>query len=188
MSSLIRDLQRAFVLTLAVAASSTLSAATERNDSSVFRAKAVAIEYPPFLSPDLPGFGRSFVVLQQLLQQHCCWQFDPVFLPPPRLLKYTRHNDDWLFSFMPVPAGRTDVMSMSLQSGYIKSGFFRLRKDSPFIWQDLERFSGKRVVLMRALTESNTEKRLVSAGMTVMTVNHVRQGLHMLATGRADFV
>ena len=69
MSSLIRDLQRAFVLTLAVAASSTLSAATERNDSSVFRAKAVAIEYPPFLSPDLPGFGRSFVVLQQLLQQ-----------------------------------------------------------------------------------------------------------------------
>jgi len=158
------------------------------DDPALLQVNVVCTEYPPFLSASSPGKGRSFMRLESLLQKNNRWKFHPVFLPPPRIHNYINNSQDWLFSFIPVSVPAQDVKAIVIADDFLESGFFRLQAPTPFIWLNLQQYRGKRVVIIRSLTEDDTESRLIDAGMTVITVNHVRQGLRMLFSGRADFV
>lgn len=177
-SSMIRFISRAIFILFV----STLC----RAESPII-AKVISIEYPPYTTSELPGGGISVDVLRSLLEPHG-WTLEVEFLPPARAAFDVADPGDWLLSFFPPREGYSHVRTLVLKDADILFGLFRMHKPGPFRWQSLDDLAGSTLVSTRTLTGSQVIQPFISAGIDVESVNTLDQGLHMLLSGRADYV
>lgn len=146
----------------------------------------VAIEYPPFVSQELPGSGVSFVLLNRLLAPHG-WYAEGDFLPPARAAQRVQEADSWVLSFFPAPS-RPDVTVVKLGEADIRYSLFRRREKAPFRWQSLNELQGRSVVMHRQSADSADAHAFREAGMEVVFVNELEQAVQMVLSGRADYL
>ena len=147
----------------------------------------VAMEYPPYTSAHMPGQGLTFIALRKQLQ-HSGWRINPVFLPPARAVRQLFNDRDWLLSIYAPDRQTSDVDVIPLPGARFAYSLFRRRAASDFRWQSLKDLSGHSLTMTRALNDSDEVRRYRQAGLTVLFVDNIRQGLQMLLSGRTDFL
>lgn len=146
----------------------------------------IAIEYPPYTSEQLEGFGLSFVALKRQLAP-LALQMEPVFLPPPRAGKEIT-SGDWCFSFYPPPNSLGSHQQIMLDKKPIMLSFFRKSQQKTFSWGSLAELAGLRVALLRSYNKGGIHQELKHAGLAIFEVNDLSQGFALLAKDRVDLV
>lgn len=150
-------------------------------------ANVIAIEYPPFVAQADEGYGISGQLLQQQLAS-AGWTAKVKFYPPARALKETETNR-WLLSFYP-PLGVVSAPSVVLGSAKIHYGLYRKAQETAFTWESLTELKGKKVATIRSGTDTNNvdSVALTEAGVAMVYIDTIEQGVLMLKEGRVDFL
>ncbi|MCW8332389.1 transporter substrate-binding domain-containing protein [Vibrio paucivorans] len=154
-------------------------------ESNKDRYSVVAIDYPPFTSPDLEDGGIAFRLLKEKLSHVDSSMLIPIFLPPKRALQ-TLENPGWCMSFYPPPKSQRSQF-VSLSNQVVQLGLFRIKQTGVFSWQSLSEFSGQSVALIRTDLEGPFAKQFIQAGMEVMLVDNLEVGLELLLKQRVDY-
>ena len=148
----------------------------------------LAIEYPPYLMAAADDHGSSFSLLEKRLAGSG-WQVEAVFLPAARaVVQMAAADRHWLLSFMPPAAGEADVQRIVLSDDGLKSGLFRRRQPAAFRWQTLQDLAGHSVVSIRTNRGSELAAAMEQAGLRLMVVNNIEQGISLLLSGRVDYL
>lgn len=151
-----------------------------------FEALVIGLEYPPFVSMKVPGYGKAVRALRHRLPEN--WQIRMRMLPSARASTILRNSDDWLFSFFPPREGDTHIRKLIVQGDDIRYSLFRRREPGDFRWASLSELAGSTVASTRTLSDSPLKKMFTEAGMTFIPVNDIGQGLMMLVAGRTDYL
>ncbi|WP_430461432.1 hypothetical protein ACQUQU_01260 [Thalassolituus sp. LLYu03] len=159
----------------------------DENVTARYLAPVIAIEYPPFTTQDLEGDGVSLDVLRGLLADKG-WAFEVDFLPPVRAALDVAAPGNWLLSFFPPREGYPHIQKVILKDADILFGIFRHRKPEPFSWQSLDELRGHTLVTTRTLSNSPVLQPFVNAGLKLVLVNTLDQGVQMMVADRADYV
>ena len=179
-----KDLKRVHVrvilLFLLLASTNVLS------DSIAQPVPVIAIEYPPYTSELVDGFGISFAALKARLEP-LSLSFSPQFLPPPRAGKQIL-NGQWCLSFYPPTELKGSYKQVVLDKKPIILSFYRRYEEALFEWQSLHELAGKRVALLRTYSKAGIYRELKAAGLVIQEVNDLGQGFSLLAKKRVDFV
>lgn len=156
-------------------------AATEKQAVDV-----IAIDYPPYTSPDSPGYGSSFVLLTKYAQSHLRVSLKPKFLPPARANLLIKEKS-WCLSFYPPSEESTTARFVSLSANTVRLGLYRLTRAEPFQWQSLNELKGKMVALLRPKSMGKLQHSLIDAGLELVYVESVSQGLQLVLKQRVDY-
>ncbi|MCD8522873.1 MAG: hypothetical protein LRY66_16080 [Saccharospirillaceae bacterium] len=156
-------------------------------NDAVTRIQVLAIEYPPFTSSASAGNGVSFVMLNRILQSHG-WNAHAEFLPPARVPMVINQSGHWLASFFPPKTGSSHVEVVIVAPAAIRMGLFRQRKTGEFSWQALSELRDNTLATIRSDYSSAYVTPFVKAGMNMVFVDSIEQGIRMLAEGRVDYV
>lgn len=171
--------------------------------SSVVRAEGashllevVAIEYPPYTSEHLNGYGLAFESLNRVLgnaEKTGVFDVEPRFLPPARA-NLMISQGGWAASFYPPLESEPHYYRLVLDNKSIELGLFRIRvpraqDKSVAAWPLLSEMTGRVAVgrqadpatlgLMSAMKYSDIE---------LIAVDSLEQGFQLLAKGRVDYV
>jgi len=146
----------------------------------------ITIEYPPFTSNYINGYGINFELLDTYATHNFRTTFQPLFVPPARAQKLMRTND-WCISFYPPKPNDKNAKFQPLSDEVIKLGLYRLKSHTPFTWQSLSELNGKSVALLRPSKEGPIHQQLIDANMKLVFVETVEQGLSMLIHKRVDY-
>ena len=156
-------------------------------NDAVTRIQVLAIEYPPFTSSGSVADGLSFVRLNRILQPYG-WRAIAEFLPPARAPMEVNQTAAWLASFFPPKIGSPHVEVVIVAPAAIRMGLFRQRKSGGFSWQALSELRDSSLATIRSDSSSAYVTPFVKAGMNMVFVNSIEQGIQMLAEGRVDYV
>lgn len=170
----------------AISADDTIDNKEVMNDP-VTRIQVLAIEYPPFTSSGSVADGLSFVRLNRILQSHG-WNAHAEFLPPARVPMVINQSGHWLASFFPPKTGSSHVEVVIVAPAAIRMGLFRQRKTGEFSWQALSELRDNTLATIRSDYSSAYVTPFVKAGMNMVFVDSIEQGIRMLAEGRVDYV
>jgi len=146
----------------------------------------IAIEYPPFTSNYINGYGINFNLLEKFATYNFKTTFQPLFVPPARAQKLMQ-TDDWCLSFYPPKPNDKYAKFQPLSEEVVKLGLYRLKNHMPFEWQSLSELKGKSVALLRPSKQGPIHRQLINAQMKLIFVETVEQGLSMLLHGRVDY-
>ncbi|MBU2972107.1 hypothetical protein KO527_22475 [Pseudoalteromonas sp. C2R02] len=146
----------------------------------------ISIEYPPFTSNDINGYGINFKLLEKYATDNFKTPYQPLFVPPARAQKLMR-TSDWCISFYPPKPNDKYAKFLPLSDEVIKLGLYRLKNYKPFEWQQLSELKNKSVALLRPSKEGPIHQQLIEAKMKLVFVETVEQGLSMLIHKRVDY-
>lgn len=146
----------------------------------------IAVDYPPYTSPQLLGYGSNFSLLSQYAQSHLRVSLTPLFLPPARANRVI-NDGHWCMSFYPPRKDNKFARFVPLSDSIVKMGFYRLRKKDSFHWTDLKELSGKIVALLRPNVIGKMHQGFIDAGLQIVYVESVEQGLHLVLKNRVDY-
>ncbi|WP_157826702.1 hypothetical protein [Colwellia sp. 12G3] len=146
----------------------------------------IAVDYPPYTSLKLPGYGSSFSLLSQYAQSHFSVTPIPLFLPPARANRVIK-DGHWCLSFYPPKKDDKYARFVSLSDSIVKIGFYRLRKNERFKWAELKELKGKIVALLRPNVIGIMHQSFLDAGMQMVYVESIEQGLQLVLKNRVDY-
>lgn len=143
----------------------------------------LAVEYPPFTTEKAVNGGIVVSMLHRVYPERT---FIPQFVPPKRAVAILT-SGDWCLSLYPPPE---DVMaeSISLSENLVHIGLLRLRQANIFTWSDLAQLEGLTVALLRTDENGKFARQFSDAGLQLMYVETIEQGLHLVEKQRADLV
>jgi polar amino acid transport system substrate-binding protein len=171
------DIMR-FIILISLLINSHFSVAKEK-------VNVIAMEYPPFTSSNMENFGSNFVLLKKYAKQHFNLTVQPFFLPPARAhLEIQRNN--WCLSFFPPKPGSPNAKFVPLSKDKVALGLYRLHQNNDFTYQSLTELKG-RVAVLRSGTVSTESQRLQKAGLRLVYVESIKQGLDLLLIGRVQY-
>lgn len=147
--------------------------------------KVIAVEYPPFLTSDSETFGLSFAHLKPYAKTHFKTAYEPYFLPPGRA-QLIIEQGDWCVSFYPPHKTNENAKFVPLSPEHVKLGLYRLEQPTRFNYESLSELSGS-VAMLRSNTLGSTPKMLEDAGLELVHLEKIEQGIHMLLAGRVDY-
>jgi polar amino acid transport system substrate-binding protein len=142
----------------------------------------IAVEYPPFTTGQEDEGGLAFSILLQAFPNA---GFVPVILPPKRALVQLS-NGQWCYSFYPPPKG-VSTNKITLTKNEVVIGLVRLKQEVAFKWSSLSSFNGLTVAILRSDENSEFSRQFTEAGLNVVYVETVSQGLSLVSLKRADF-
>ena len=163
-----------------------LAASCHANSATMTEVEVIAVEFPPFTSINEPDNGLSFRQLNHYLKKHYQLSSTANFLPPARAQKVVNEGD-WCLSFYP-PKDKSLYQFIKLSDHKVKIGFYRRTESTPFVWTELTELAGKTVALLHYRSQGELQHTLVNAGLTLVSVESITQGLKMLEYGRVDLV
>ena len=144
----------------------------------------LALEYPPFLSKNMPSSGYAFELLESKLTGYSI-EPNPVIVPPARAQRMIR-TGRWCVSFYPPKQG-------PLSSNFFPLGetidvlLISVSEPESFSIQDEQKFEGRSVAVLRPEKHGTIHQKLITTGLRLVYVESIYQGLDMLQKGRVDF-
>lgn len=147
--------------------------------------KVIAIEYPPLLESQSKTFGSNFVLLKQYADTHFKVGYEPYFVPPRRA-QLLIERGDWCISFYPPSKQDKKAKFVSFSQEPIKLGLYRLSQDKEFNYTSLSELRGS-VAVLRSNALGPASKKLEDAGLKLVHLEKIEQGIHMLLAGRVDY-
>ncbi len=157
---------------------SLFATASQKDNISV-----IAVEYPPYTSEHMPDNGVTFKLLKDYSKQYFERDIQPVFLPPARAQAVMK-SGNWCLSFVP-PAESANVIPIS--DAEIILSFFRFKTEREFKWQSLSELKGQTVAMLRTLEQGEIAKKMTQAGMEIVRVDSLSQGMNMVLKKRVDY-
>ncbi|QIR15600.1 hypothetical protein [Shewanella aestuarii] len=146
----------------------------------------IAVEFPPFTTTHEPDNGINFVQLRDYFKEQYQLTIQPQILPSARA-QQTIAEGDWCLSFYP-PADPKAYSFIKLSPEKVNLGFYRVKQDAPFLWSDLTELKGQSVAVLRYRQKGMLHNLLTQAGLTIVPVSSIEQGLKMLSYERVDLV
>ena len=156
------------------------------NDVPASALQVMAMEYPPYTSAELPGNGHSFQALNKALTGSQ-WAIEPLFYPPARAATWLANHDNWLLSIFP-PASMDGVELIALPGERFPFSFFRLKQPGEFKWNNLSELAGRSVIMTRTPGSAKNLDGYRNAGLELIFVNNIEQGMKMLSNKLADYL
>lgn len=141
----------------------------------------IAIEYPPFTSEKENRGGIAFELLFHAYPDE---NFKVEILPPKRAFRRIS-NGQWCYSFYP-PVQGDEFQSILLSNQHIKIGLVRLKQNIDFEWTALSDLKKLKVALLRTGDNSLFARQFSKAGLTIIYVETVDQGVNLLRKKRVD--
>lgn len=142
----------------------------------------IAVEYPPFTTAQEDKGGLAFSILLQAFPKA---GFVPEILPPKRALAQLS-NGLWCYSFYPPPKG-VSTNKITLTTNEVVIGLVRIKQVEAFKWLSLSVFNGLTVAILRSDESSEFSRQFTEAGLNIVYVETVSQGLNLVRLKRADF-
>lgn len=146
----------------------------------------IAVEYPPYTSEHVEGYGSVVQLVSKYAEQNFSVDILPRFYPPARAQKLIAEGD-WCLSLYPPQKTNLGARFIPLSDETVALTLFRLKQSTPFKWEKLSELKGKSVAMLRSGTPSSTFSQLTDAGLTVVYVESVEQGLRLILKSRVDF-
>jgi len=146
----------------------------------------IAVNYPPYTSPSAGDYGSSFSLLTKYAQSHFRVPITPLFLPPARANRIIK-DGHWCLSFYPPSKDNKLSRFVPLSDDIVSIGFYRLKQQEGFHWSKLEELSGKVVALLRANKVGEMHQSFIDAGMQLVYVESIEQGLQLVLKNRVDY-
>ena len=146
----------------------------------------IAVNYPPYTSPNAADYGSSFSLLSKYAQSHFRVSITPLFLPPARANRVIK-DGGWCLSFYPPSNDNKLSRFVPLSDDIVSIGLYRLKKQDRFHWSKLEELSGKVVALLRSNVIGKMHQRFIDAGIELVYVESIEQGLQMVLKDRVDY-
>jgi len=146
----------------------------------------IAVDYPPYTSPTLPSYGSNFSLLSEYAKSHFRISIKPFFLPPARANRLIK-DGNWCISFYPPNENNKSARFVALSSDNVSIGFYRLQQQGQFKWQSLNELNGKMVALLRSNHIGKMHEHFINAGIQLVYVESVEQGLRQVLKGRVDY-
>ena len=147
--------------------------------------KVIAIEYPPFLTSQSKTFGSNFVMLKQYANTHFKIGYEPYFIPPGRA-QHLIDQGKWCISFYPPRKQNKKAKFVLLSPETVKLGLYRLKQHNEFNYNSLSELHGS-VAILRSNNLGAIPKTLEDAGLELVHLEKIEQGIHMLLAGRVDY-
>ncbi|WP_420337659.1 hypothetical protein [Roseibium sp.] len=146
----------------------------------------IAIDYPPFATPDREDGGTVFALLRKWVNdQNLPIIIRPEFLPPARAQNRIIQGN-WCASLFP-PRGDIEATFFKISETTIETGFLRLKNASEFAWESLDYFKGKQIAALRNRTREGLFKPFVDAGAVLTGIETIEQGVQLLLNNRVDY-
>jgi len=146
----------------------------------------IAVNYPPYTSPSAVDYGSSFSLLTKYAQSHFRVSLTPMFLPPARANRVIK-DGHWCLSFYPPSNDNKLSRFVPLSDDIVSIGFYRLKEQDRFYWSKLEELSGKMVALLRANKVGQMHQSFIDAGIQMVYVESIEQGLQLVLKARVDY-
>jgi polar amino acid transport system substrate-binding protein len=147
--------------------------------------KVIAVEYTPFSTTESETFGIVFDHLKPYAETHFKAPYEPYFLPPARA-QLVIEQGDWCVSFYPPHKTNENPKFVPLSPEHVKLGLYRLEQATRFNYESLSELSGS-VAMLRSNTLGSTPKMLEDAGLELVHLEKIEQGIHMLLAGRVNY-
>lgn len=147
----------------------------------------ISVEYPPYTSKDMEGFGDVTQLLSAYARENFIVGIKPRFLPTARADKVIQ-DGRWCLSTYPPKHQNPDARFVSLSSETVILTLIRLTKNEVFKWSDLSEYEGAYVAMLRTKKQTALQKQMIDAGLRVVYIGEPEQGLLMLLKQRVDFV
>lgn len=157
-----------------------LSAALSADD----KIKVISIEYPPFINANSDDFGTNFVLLKKYADSNFKVGYEPYFVPPARAQLLIELNQ-WCLSFYP-PKKPGAYRFVPLSDEKVRLGLYRREQPTPFNYTSLNELKGK-VAVLRSISLGKIYTELSNAGLQLVSLETVEQGIRMLLAGRVDY-
>lgn len=146
----------------------------------------IAVDYPPYTSPKSPNNGSSFYLLDKYAKLHFRVSLSPLFLPPARANLLIKKGQ-WCLSFYPPVEDNNLSRFVPLSDDTVSLGLYRLKESTRFYWKDLNDLRGKIVALLRPKTIGKMHQVFLSAGIQLVYVESIDQGLQLVLKKRVDY-
>lgn len=149
----------------------------------------LAIDYPPLIGEKLANFGPIYELMDTYAKLHFDTMIHPRFIPPARAQKVV-HDGDWCLTTYPPISKEVDAVFVPLMEGNIRLGLLRERKPAisgPFTWDSLNELRGKSITILRSNIKTDFHRRLQDAGIDVVEVESMQQGIDLLLKRRVDY-
>ncbi len=147
--------------------------------------KVIAVEYPPFLTPQSKTFGTNFIFLKQYADTHFKMGYEPYFIPPGRA-QLLIEKGEWCISFYPPKKQNKKARFVLLSPETVQLGLYRLTQNNEFTYTSLSELRGT-VAIMRSNVLGPIPKQLEEAGLKLVHLETIEQGINMLIAGRVDY-
>lgn len=147
--------------------------------------KVIAIEYPPLLDSQSKTLGSNFVLFKKYADTHFKVGYEPYFVPPRRA-QLLIEQGDWCVSFYPPSKEDKKAKFVSFSQEPMKLGLYRLSQSNAFDYTSLSELHGS-VAILRSIASGPVSKKLEAAGLTLVYVEKIEQGIHMLLAERVDY-
>ncbi|MGC9402263.1 transporter substrate-binding domain-containing protein [Vibrio genomosp. F10 str. 9ZC157] len=149
--------------------------------------EVLGIEFPPYTTEYKADGGLAV----QKLRQHIAMsdmRLSAVILPPNRIGKRLLVGN-WCLSFYPPQdPNSSNVRKWVLSDEEIPLGFYRLRQESEFTWEQLSDLEGVSVALLSSYSKQGLNALFRSNKIEVQEVNSLQQGFDQLIKNRVDYV
>jgi len=145
----------------------------------------IAVEYPPFSTSQSKTFGSNFILLKQYADTHFKVGYEPYFIPPGRA-QLLIEQGEWCISFYPPRKKNKKARFVLLSPEPVKLGLYRLTQNNEFNYTSLSELHGS-VAILRSNVLGSIPKKLEDAGLELVHLNKIEQGIHMLLAGRVDY-
>lgn len=146
----------------------------------------IAIDYPPFTTPERSDDGTVFVLLRNWFgDRNLEIKITPEFLPPARAQNRIIQGD-WCASLFP-PRDDIKATFLPINDTTIKIGFLRLKEPSEFQWESLDYFKDKHIAALRNTTREGLFKPFLDAGAVLTGIETIEQGVQLLLKKRVDY-
>jgi polar amino acid transport system substrate-binding protein len=144
----------------------------------------LAVDYPPFTSPESKGNGIAFELLENALgQKGITWK--ATYAPPARAASIIRKGE-WCASFYPV-VDEFDSVRVVLSKGKVTIGLVRKKEDSVFKWIALRSLTGNSVAILRTRKNSPFVQQFIDAGLEVLFVENTEIGIKFVEEELVDY-
>lgn len=168
------------VLLFLIAVSTVSAANREQVD-------VISVEYPPYTSKKMDGYGDVIRLMNIYAQEHLKVDIKPRFLPPARADKVIQ-DGHWCLSTYPPKQNYKGAKFVPLSDERVVLTLIRVTRNEAFEWNELSEFEGKYVALLRSKTQTALQAKMIEAGLRLVYVGNLEQGLSMLLKQRVDFV
>lgn len=178
----------ALLIAAAIGMASPADAETETPDEAN-TIVVLAIDYPPLIGEKLANFGPIYELMDTYAKLHFDTMIHPRFIPPARAQKVV-HDGDWCLTTYPPISKKVEAVFVPLMEGNIRLGLLRERKpkiSGPFTWDSLDDLRGKSITILRSNIKTDFHKRLQDAGIDVVEVESMQQGIDLLLKHRVDY-
>lgn len=149
--------------------------------------KLITVEYPPYISEHVDGYGDVFKLISEYAAENLIVDISPNFLPPARAQKMIE-DGNWCLSTYSIRLKGTDAKFITLSDETVTLTLIRLTQSEKFQWTELSELKGKRVAMLRSYTKGLLQTNFTEAGLDIVSVGTIEQGLSMLLLNRVDLV